>query len=307
MPNTVTIIQGPAKITWNSLTYFSAGDITVTARERFIDIPTTIHGKAGEVFASVVFEITFQPDGQKPSAWTQFYPYNPSNVGDSIFGNGALTIQTKDGRSIVYEEAGVARMPQLRLSPKQTLFGDMTFFAIGQTDGLATDADFLKTVSAVAYSDAAHTPDDIVTGIYSAAYGLSPYADMSALDGFIVEPTVQLAEVEADDPGMANIYVSSYYCVARFIPANLTEAQVDTMTATQGASATIPGTRLGSATDLVITPDAGVSGPTVTLAKVLPKRIGSVHNVGRHQHQPVEFAPKLVVSAGVATAMLSFA
>ena len=305
MPIAPTIIKGPAKLTWNSFTYFTLGDITVTPRHTFNPINSSIAGKVVDVLFSTMFEISFQPVGMKPGDFTQFFPYQPVNVGDSIFGSNALVILTKDGRSITYHEAGVLTSPQLDLSPRRTIFGDMSFAAIGVQSGVGTGAANFKTEGSTAWAWTGYNEATIYQDLYSAAYGATPYDSIAALDGFQVDAQVETSEIESDDQGISDIVVTSVAYMAKFAPSNLTAAQLDTMCALQGASASVPGTRIESATDLIITPDN--TGVTTTLKNALPSVGGQIHSVSAHQHQDVEFRAGAANTTGTPDALITWA
>ena len=264
-----SIIRGPAVLIYNSYTYYTQGDIRVNTRRNVQPTQSDMFGNLGDTHESQVTEISFTPVGEVESM-VKYFPYGPSNltaassVGNSIFTGSdvPLVIHTKAGQTITYHRAGISVMPPLNLSPRSTLFNEMTFVALGKRATQQTDAAFWKTIGSSAFSDTSFDHTKVVKDIYTATLGarLSPYDAIGARNGFLLTPILELEEVQDDNVGIADMIISSVGMRCTFAPNNLTEAQVDTLINHQDSDAILPGQFIGrgpsgTPEDLVIDSD----------------------------------------------------
>ena len=244
-------------------------------------------------------------------SWANFSPiyrHSIDSVGKSIFGIVAtpLIIWTVDGRKITYHRAGLQTTPNLVLRPSATLIGgDMTFRAIGIAATEQTDPAFLLTRSTLGFTDQTFDESKLVTDIYSAAFGTTPYDAIGAMDGFEIDIKTETTDIETDDFGLVDTVIKSLVATAKFKPSNLTEAQVDTLLNYQDAAAILPGKSFSTAgTDLII---SGVSGTLVaTLYKAGPHQNAQEYKTAAHVHDTIEFVSKRTWTTGVANKLWSF-
>lgn len=238
--------------------------------------------------------------------YSPLMPYNVDSIGKSIFGSAATTciIQTIDGRKITYHRAGILKTPSLNLKPSDTLMGDMTIRCLGIAATQMTDPAYLLTRASAGFSDASFDETKIVTDIYSAAYGTTPYDAMGAMDGFEIALDVATKDIETDDFGLVDTIVTSLAATAKFRPSNLTEAQLDTLLNYQNSGVIIPGQSFSkSNTDLVI---AGVSGALVaTIKNAGPHQNAAQYQTAQHVHDQIEFVSKRTWTSGAANALWS--
>ena len=246
--------------------------------------------------------------------WAKCYaafPLAPDMVGKSIFGPAAspttCTIWTADGRVLTFSRAGVLKMPSINLRPSDTLFsGDMTIRAIGKATTQMSDTSYLFARTTAAFADASFDETKILTDIYSAAWGsTSPYNAMGAMSGFELSLEAETKDIESDDFGLADTTLTSLQATAKFSPSNLTESDVETLLAYQGASAILPGQSVTKANqDLVI---AGVSGALVaTLYKAGPHQNSEKIANGVHALDAIEWVTRRTWTTGVANPLWDF-
>jgi hypothetical protein len=300
-------IQGPAIVTFNSMSYYVQKDVKVDYKRETFNPASAIWGEIGERHKSDMFEISFTPVGQLPSTsnfTSKYYPYTPSLVGKSILGGAVVIHSFSQGKTYTYHRGGITKMATLFLHPLKTLFGPMTMVAIGKAATDATDAAFMKTVATAAFADTSFDGAQVTTEIYEAAWGPdAPYSAMGSHDGFEVEQTMSVKNLESADRGITDIILEKLGCTVKFPPSNLTHAQIDTLLNFQDAAVKRPGATLGGTNDLVIT---GTT-LTVTCVKVGPKGGGYIHELGVNEAQGVEFVNNMVFASGVGQRLVTFA
>ncbi|HEX7860829.1 MAG TPA: hypothetical protein VF773_10910 [Verrucomicrobiae bacterium] len=302
-----TFIQEPAIVKWNGHSYFSEEGIRLDYKRNTFPIASNMHGKIDERFESDITTITFQPDGQL-LAINKYFPFGVSHVGGSIFGVAAggdsVVIHTKSGKTYTWHRGAMTKCPKLNLNPTMKIFGPVEFSCIGKGATLRTAADYWKTAAAAAFADTTFDDASIKTAIYTAAYGGAPYNAIGAINGFELEIALDIAQMKNVDTGIGDLILRSINGSARFAPNNLTEEQVDTLMALQGASALQPGESVSkSNTDLVIASDAF----TATLHKAGPTGYATVYEIAKHKHEGIEFVGKRTWTTGVANPLWTFA
>jgi hypothetical protein len=299
-------IQGPAILTFGAQVFYSQADVTVTLKRESFNPVGAFSGPLGERHKSASFEISFTPVGQNPLAagMVKYFPFTPANIGSSIL-SGALVIQSiSQGKTWTYHRAGISKLPDLILHPLKTLFGPMTFTAIGKASTAPTDATFMATEASLAFSDVTYDPDKIVTEQYTAAWGATPYDVMGSHDGFTIRQNMGVKNLESADRGITNIILESLGAEVEFAPSNLTRAQVDTLLAFQDAAVILPGASYaGAKEDLIIT---GGTSLVVTVVDVGPKEGGYKHQLGENEVQSIKFVNQLKFTAGVGQRLVTF-
>jgi len=312
------IITSPAIVTWNGYSYyFKAGVKSEYKRDTF-KVTTDADGTIDERMKSQWTEISGQPAGMLSSAGlSAMYPYAVSAIGKSIFGTSdlPLVIVTKfggtsnAGTTITYPRGAVSKLPQLRLKPTDTLFGDLTFTALGDPTVQPNGANAWNTIVSAAFADTSFDETQILTDIYTAAYGSSPYNSIGSMAGFELDLGMETADVLADDYGKVDIILKGLTATAKFAPSNLTEAQVATLLNAQGTGYIYPGQSISKAgTDLVI---AGTGNLTHTLTATIknagPKQASFMYAVDKHRFDAVEFTSKRTWTSGAANPLWTLA
>ena len=311
------IITGPAIVTWNGFSYYFKSGIKSDYKRDTIQIESLDHGIIDERAKSQHMEISGTPVGMISTAgMSAMFPYGVSAVGKSILTatNLPLVIQTRyggtsnTGQTITYPRAALTKAPVLNLGPGTTALGDITFTCLGDPTVAATGATAWETIADNAFADTNFNETIILTDIYTATYGTSPYAAMGSMAGFEVTIAYQTENIMADDFGIADIVLKGITATAKFAPSSLTEAQVWTLLNAQGTNVVQPGMSLSkSNTNLVI---AGTGNAAKTLSVTInnagPKQAGFMYDVAKHRHDAIEFSSKRTWTTGAANALFSF-
>lgn len=309
------IIQGPAYITHGGVTLFTQQDVTVTPNIASWN-PASSYGPLGERFISRSYTITATPVGQLNATLIEYLYAAHLAPGDAVghsiipLSNDALVINSiAEMKKYTYHRAGLSRPPNLVLSPAATAFGPAEWTALIDGGVQPENAAAYKTNEEVLASVATSFEEsEIVTDIYSAALGArsSPFNAMGSMDGFTLEFPFNLAPVTAGDVGVADIFLAGLSLAARFIPSNLSEANLDTLLAVQNTGAVLPGQSFAKASeDLVIT--GTQSGWVFTAKQVGAKEdSGRIYQTGQHRHRGLVFAHRRVWTAGVEVAQFAY-
>jgi len=301
-----SVVQGPAIVKMADYSYYFDGDLTVRLVRETTPIKTSMHGQIDERLKSQIWQISGTPSGMADTV-AKYFPYDVGDIGAPIFSLSAdvtLEILTLAGEKITYNAGAITKMPTLNLGVARGLFGDMEFTCLGKVSTEQTDAAYFKTVATLAFSDATFDETKLLTSRYTAAYGATPYDAMESKEGFEVELAMTTRPQPVDNYGVVNMILTSLTATARFTPAGLTEAQIDTLLAHQGASAILPGDSLAKAgTDLVISG----TGVSVTVHKAGPKQ-GELHYDSEADRLgQLEFSSQRSWTEGVADALWTVA
>src|ERR1700722_8054345 len=233
-----TIIVGPAIVTWNGYSYYFKHGIKAEFKRETFFVETDFDGKIDERMKTHMTEITGQPVGMLSSAGIgAMFPYAVGAIGKSIFGAGdlPLVIVTRfggtgnNGQTITYPRGALSKLPQLRLKPTDTLFGDLAFTCLGDPTVQPNISGAWNTIASASFADTSFDETQIITDIYSAAYGSSPYNTMGSMAGFEIDIAMETAPITADDFGVVDMILKTLTARAKFAPSNLTEAQVNTL------------------------------------------------------------------------------
>lgn len=311
-----TPIVGPAIVQWNGKSFYSKTGIKADFKRDTFKIETDFDGQIDERAKTQSTEISFRPDGQIADL-NKYFPYSVGQIGSSIFGASALplVIQTKfggasnTGQTITYPRAAVSKLPQLRLKPTDTLFGDMTFTALGVPTVQPTTATAWQNLVDAAFADSTYNDQNIITDIYSAAYGSSPYNAIGSMAGFEIDIAMAVENILADDYGIVDMILKSLTAAAKFAPSNLTQAQVSALLNAQGSSYVYPGQSLSQAnTNLVIAGSGNAAHTlTVTIYNAGPKDAGFMYSTGKHRFDAVQFTSKRTWTSGTANPLFALA
>lgn len=308
------IIRGPGIVVHNSYAYyFGTEGVKVKIARKTEKTEDDFYGHLDETsHGGPMVDLEFTPTGMIRSLVKPF-PYGPTNLvagwytGASIL-SGTTYIQTKAGQRILYQRSGISKCPTLTLSPRKQVFGSMTISAINKIDVQPTDAAALKVLSSTAFADTTFDETKIIKDIYTATLGtrLSPFDAIGARNGFEVEFTLGIDDVEDDNVGVADKLLTSVQAKVKFAPNNLTEAQVDELAQWQGTDAILAGQSVsrgpGSVVeDLVIDADA----LTVTLHKA--GLVTGEHGYGAKldRNGNLEFVSRMGFTTGAPNPILS--
>lgn len=267
-----SILRGPAKVTYNSATFLTKGDITVDIIDETFDIVTSIHGLASKRRANRRAEIKFTPAGEWENL-AVLWPYASTLPGASIFTGTDIPLNINslvDGKQLQFTAAAVTTMPVITCSAVNTLIGEVTFTALGKNNTDWTAPNSFATVSTSAYADATFSESAILTKPFSLAWGSAAgFTAFQTLDGVKVDFDLKLNPLEVDNDGIVDYIFESLMVSATCKPvtaSGLTMENLLTASVLDGVASAARGeslaTRVNSA-DLVIT-GAGAA-PVITL------------------------------------------
>ena len=315
-----SIITGPAIVTWNGNSYYTKTGVKADFKRATFKITTDTDGEIDERMKAQLAEVTFQPVGMMGAASTAmaaYYPYGTGAIGKSIFGatNLPLVIVTKfggannAGQTIIYPRGALTKLPQLRLRATDTLFGEMTFSCLGDPTVQPNGANAWETIADATFADTSFNETQIVTDIYVAAYGASPYNAMGSMAGFEVNLGMAVDTIDADDFGRVDMVLKSLTATAKFAPSSLTQAQVAALLSYQNSGYIFPGQSLADAgTDLVIAGSGkGARTLSVTLHQAGPKQGGFIYATGKHRLGAIEFTSRRTWTSGAANPLWTIA
>jgi len=315
-----SIIQGPAYILHGGVVIYVESDIEV---EETVEswTPKTTFADAGERLKSRLIKISFTPVGMLTTGLLNYF-YEAhlapqTYVGASIIptSNYAVTIcSLMENKTYGYVRGGLAAPPDLQCGPGKTLFGKASIWCLGAAATAPTNANFLKaaigTVTADTSFDASKIKSDIYQGVLGALS--SPFNSIGSMEGFMFKFGFKPKTITAGDVGIADIILDSdgFNIAAQFAPSNLTEANLDTLLAYQGANAVLPGQAFGNATsasgNLVLT---GFTYGWIFQANQLgAKSVKRIYRIGEHRFPggALEMVNNLTVTTGVPNALFGF-
>ena len=260
-----SIISGPAKIVYNSVSFWSKGDVTLKVINDRFNIDTAHFGKVDERFSGRRIEVQFEPSGAfTDTVAAVLWPYASTSVGTSVFTSSdkALEIFGRDGRKITLHCAAVTTMPQIRLAVNQTICGPVTFTGIVKNNTDPTNAAAYYTEAAVTYpGDTGFDVAEILTKHCTATWGGFGSSFLTEA-GWTIDFNLQLSPQNVDGLGVVDMTFQELEVTASCIPVGPSVAEI--------LSAVCPASALGSSVatldDLYIV-GADVGDPSIALTK----------------------------------------
>jgi hypothetical protein len=312
-----TIIVSPAIVTWNGYSYYFKKGIKADFKRETFKVDSDLAGTLDERAKSQMTVVHGQPVGALSStSLAACFPYTVAQIGGSIFGSTdlPLVIVTKfggtnnAGQTITYPRAAVTKFPQLRLKATDTLLGDMEFSCLGDPTVQPNTSGAWETIASATFADPTFDEAQIITDIYTAAYGSSPYNVIGSMAGFEIDLAMAVNQITADDFGIVDMTLKELTATAKFAPSNLTQAQVATLLNYQGSGYIFPGQSLSkNNTDLVIIGSGnGAHTLTATIKNAGPKQATFMYDAAKHRFDAIEFTSKRTWTSGAANALWNF-
>jgi len=258
--------------------FYSKGDISVQTEIQTMEVPVAAYGKVDERAIDVMAVISFEPAGEWESLGI-LWPYGAFTVGASIFdgasygessGDIPLTIQSVDGKLYTFPAAALTKIPTIRGSASETMIGAVEFTAIRKDNTAWSTADSLFTIASNAWSDTGFDPAAILTQPLAAAWGSSPWDDIETQTGWTIDFDLQTSPVPMDDIGTYDMKFASTGAMAKCIPANIPEANINTALLVQDTGAARGRSLNANSNDLALT----ATGVVITLKAAQLKSAG---------------------------------
>ena len=257
-----SIIRGPGTVTFGGVKLFDKDGITAEIESSTQEVPSSISGNLDTIKTDQIGRISLTPVGNLSEGLIGLlYPAYAKTpvIGQSLFGttDAPLVVSSRAGTKVTFNAAALTQLPELRLSPVATAFGQAQFTALVPNGKLPDDATTkFYTVAAATYADG-EPPRDGLSGFhYTGTFGSLAIPD--TLDGWTVTPEMQVEAVTTDSQGTIDYTLTGVTVRASCTPLGLTEQQIlAALPVLQGR-----GSSLATANDLVI---ASTGGLTVTL------------------------------------------
>src|SRR5260370_26744714 len=84
--NRPTIVRGPCMVSWNSLQFWSKGDVKLNVPLKVFEVMTSAYGKVGEALADRVATVHLEPAGEITAAFkAALWPYASFAIRASSF------------------------------------------------------------------------------------------------------------------------------------------------------------------------------------------------------------------------------
>ncbi len=308
--STPSVIIGPAIVLWNGQTYHFKGGLANTLKRN--TFKTNLGGADfDERLSSQFAEVSGSPASQLDNM-AKYWPYGAAGIGQPLFDPAnlkPLVILPVTGERITYPNAALTQTPDITLKAgADALFGTMTWTCLGDPAKAATDPDFFRTFDTATAAGAAFDDAQNINGLYTANWGGPPYDAMLSVDGFVLSNPLKLWRANVDNFGLVNTILESMAVTARFKPANLTEAQIDSLLNTQGAGAIrIGGSLAGAGADLVIGAGGAAGTLVATLKAVGPKDSLLQYSATQLRQGEVAFVQRRTWTAGAANELFTLA
>lgn len=288
-----TLLQEPGLLVIDSQHIYSQGEIKIDLVADRQDVESDAFGVLDTRQVDRRLELTMTPVGELEALAT-LYSHGGLLLGQSPFGavDTTATIFTESGKSFVLHNAAVTKMPDLVLSHKATLFGELGITGLlrNSTNPHAANAYYTYTGSGASYpGDANFDPASIKTLGYVGGWGSAPWNEFYTEEGFKVAFNSSFENVQVDGHGTVDMRLSGLSVTVTATPVGLTPSAVLDALQYQGVGNELGASSVAGA-DLEIVNQVGasqmyfsLSNPTLTQA---PVRFGAkVRGIGELQWQ----------------------
>jgi hypothetical protein len=301
------LVGGPAKLGFQTKTFFSIGDIPLNVETETSDVETSMHGKVDEHRIDAICRVPVTPVGAWENLTTLFpakFLSPAANIGARLFADAdePLAIHSNNQDLYTIIAAAITKPPEIRLGTNESLFGEMEFTGVVGTGLDMESANSLYTVqTGQAYSDATFAKDNIKRQRYTAAWANlgvpAGFDSFQAEEGWVITPEVRVEPIKVQGRTVDFKLLSAAW-MAKCKPVGPTGAQLAAALRVQG-SGNPQGHRLGeNSNDLVITG----SGVSVTLKAAQLKTAGFIFGGKPLRNGEIGFVSTIGFTAGVPAA-----
>ncbi len=292
-----TTIRGPAIITFDSMTFYPAGNIKVSWKLVTAPQRANAYGRVGSRRDDLVIDVSFTPIG-KWGYYTKLWPHTTPIQGASLAGatDKSLVIQTHNGVQETFKGAFLSKMPSGTFSAVKPIWGECTFSFVGANNTAWSDAVKRLVIASQAFSDTSFAIADEVRQPYAIAYGAaSPWSTMETLDGIVVTPSMQTKARKTDTDGTIDFGLGDVEWVAKCTPVGESEAQLLALIKTQGTGVT----RGSLITDNALVLNIIGTGVYVRIYLAVPSQAEMDHDVETERLGAIQFDAQPWFTAGV--------
>ena len=258
--NRQSIVRGPGTVKLGTLKLFDSAGIVPELNSATQELPSSLVGPMDTIKTDQTATIQFTPVGEVTAdILAALFPHQSPNSGSSLFGSSDVpaVVHSRAGVKVTFASAALTSIPELRLSPVQTPFGQATLTAIVANGKTPDETNAVYKVETATYADGEPDRAKILTGkAYTASWGSLDINDTAA--GWTISFDLSTDPVNNDSQGTADMTLASLVVRARCQPLGLGESSL--LAALPAAKAR--GSSVATANDLVITAEDGL---TVTL------------------------------------------
>lgn len=309
------IIRGPAVVTHGTTKLYSQGDVTVNIAPETFTVASAIGNHTEERQKDRIATISFTPVGEFESAiLAALYPYTATVMGGKLFPATAvpLAIQSVDGKLYTFVCTAVTKMPDLICSPTKTMFGPVTFTAlglittIGTAESWATANSFLD-ITSNAWVAATHAADltwaNVTVSPWSAEYGAvgvgaGNFAAMMTEDGWTCSFDMGTTPDECDRHGIINYQLTSMRATAKAMLIGPTDIELLAKLRLSGAGAVRGQSERSIANSFILKlTNADLTGGSLKIYNAVLKSFNPAFSFSKSRND-VEFSSTMNMTSG---------
>lgn len=277
-----SLIVGPALITrgLTSMCY-TRDNIDVRIDKTQVPVRTDGGGVVDYRDDDVMVKMTFTPAEYTAVSRELLYPYLGPTPGYAIFGatDTICCIQDTNSHKHTIVASAVTKMPSLRLSVKDPMFGPCEITGIRKlgADWATADSLYKQEDSGGDYTlnqtfSPAAVKQQQYTGVLT---GVTGYTVIDTEDGWTVDFDTEIAYQRSEQNGTVRASLLSVSAMAKCTPLAVSSTNLLTALKVQATAGNLRGQSVNaSGSDLVITGRAASGAPVITLHKTMIKGAG---------------------------------
>jgi hypothetical protein len=222
-----TIIRGPAKITYDSATFYSKGGITLTFTNSTFDKETDGFGIVNRAKTDLQLVVEFEPVGEIEEL-AKLFPYASTAIGASIYSTtDKPLVIIAQGNTYTINNARITSLPSIRCTANNTAFGSIQFTGLIDNSGNPnTLSDYYSVTTSGTFADTAFDPTKLITAPYTATLGGSTTFYSEA--GFEIAFDLSLTPVTVDGIGTVDMTLANLGATITCIPIDAAYNAFDT-------------------------------------------------------------------------------
>ena len=273
-----SIVKGPAFVSFNSVVFFTEGDIQLDPILETFQLNSSLHGGNQDQYLNdILLKVSFSPEG----FWAYrsvLCPYHTPTLGQEIFGttDKDVVIQTLAGKQLTLKAGAVTKMPDINLSAGKALWGgSVELTCIGTNNTAWSNASKRMAITDNAFSESTYATDSKLIVPYTAAWGSStPWDDIVCNeDGWTVSFELNVVPDKTDTEGTIGMSLESCKVMAKCTPKGIDEDDLLTLLNIQGTGVA-RGAKLSANKEDLIIQGASTDDPKVTIFNATPKTAG---------------------------------
>jgi hypothetical protein len=281
-----TLKTGPAIVTFDSAVVYFKNGLRITETIETFPVTVDTIGKADERIRDRSVSIAGTPAGEWESL-AMLYSHLALNIGDRLHGDDddALVVHAINGDRWTYHNAALKRMPNLKFAATETLMQECEWVARVKDNTEPTAANSIFTRDTAPFTDTSLSLAAIKTQPYALEWGADPWDSFATAEGIDVTFATRWQPLPLDGHGIVDEILEDIEVTASFKPLGLTQAQIDTKLAIQGAAGSAQGFSLNARGD-----DLNIVGTDVyvRLRGVTAKVMGAEFGMGKLRNGQIQ-------------------